>query len=61
MTSGWGCPYEDRGTCRKVAGKDCDPGMKGCILSGKVRFSVPEKDEARVIRERVATRKAEKD
>jgi hypothetical protein len=33
------------GICHKVAGACCRPGMKGCILVGKVQFEdgrVPE-------------------
>ena len=42
--SGWGCPHEVDGKCRKVDGKKCEPGMKGCTLSGKFRFSSSEKN-----------------
>jgi len=42
--SGWGCPHEKDGNCRKVPGKKCDPGMKGCTLSGRFRFSSDEKN-----------------
>jgi hypothetical protein len=45
--SGWGCPHEVNGNCRKVDGKKCDPGMKGCTLSGKFRFSSSEKNISR--------------
>ena len=44
---GWGCPYEKDGQCRKVPGKACDPGMKGCTLSGKFIFSSEEKNISR--------------
>jgi hypothetical protein len=37
--SGWGCAHEANGTCTRVGGRPCDPGMKGCILSGRFRFS----------------------
>lgn len=37
--SGWGCPHEVEGRCMRVKGFDCDPGMKGCVLSGRFRFS----------------------
>jgi hypothetical protein len=30
-----------------VDGKKCDPGMKGCTLSGKFRFSSSEKNISR--------------
>ena len=42
--SGWGCAHDDHGTCTKVAGRPCDPGMKGCILAGRFRFSNPVKN-----------------
>lgn len=37
--SGWGCPHEFNGTCQHVKGRPCDPGMKGCVLAGRFRFS----------------------
>lgn len=37
--SGWGCVHEVDGHCSRVAGRPCDPGMKGCILAGRFRFS----------------------
>ncbi len=37
--SGWGCVHEAAGGCTRVAGRPCDPGMKGCILAGRFRFS----------------------
>lgn len=42
--SGWGCPHEVRGTCARVLGRDCDPGMKGCILSGRFEFATESKN-----------------
>jgi hypothetical protein len=42
--SGWGCAHDDHGTCTRVAGRACDPGMKGCILAGRFRFSNPAKN-----------------
>ena len=36
--SSWNCRYEVNGICRKVDGAYCRPGMKGCILVGKVKF-----------------------
>lgn len=44
MSSGWGCPHDDKGTCTRVAGRPCDPGMKGCILAGRFRFSNQSKN-----------------
>jgi len=34
----WDCPNETHGTCKRVDGAYCQPGMKGCILAGRVRF-----------------------
>ncbi|RKZ36202.1 MAG: hypothetical protein DRQ37_04670 [Gammaproteobacteria bacterium] len=42
--SGWGCPHEANGTCQRVMGRTCDPGMKGCILFGRFLFSNPSKN-----------------
>ncbi len=36
--SSWSCRYEASGICRKVDGACCRPGMKGCVLVGKVKF-----------------------
>jgi len=36
--SSWSCRYELRGLCTKLDGAYCRPGMKGCILVGKVVF-----------------------
>ncbi len=36
--SSWSCPHEVDGLCGKVTGACCRPGMKGCVLAGKVRF-----------------------
>jgi hypothetical protein len=47
---GWGCPHEVRGDCMQVPGRRCDPGMKGCVLSGRFLFSVPAKNTSRVLR-----------
>ncbi len=44
MSGSWGCPHEVRGQCNKVPGEACDPGMKGCVLYGKVVFTDPEKN-----------------
>jgi len=34
----FGCPHEVDELCRRVNGACCVPGMKGCILYGKVEF-----------------------
>ncbi len=39
MGGGWGCPHEIEGFCQHVKGRPCDPGMKGCVLAGRFRFS----------------------
>jgi len=44
MSGGWGCPHEEDGKCRRVLDRDCDPGMKGCVLSGRFVFSTDEKN-----------------
>ncbi len=35
----WSCPHERRGQCMKVAGRPCEPGMRGCVLHGRFVFS----------------------
>jgi hypothetical protein len=40
----WGCPHEFNGVCQKVNNLPCDPGMKGCVLSGRFVFSNPAKN-----------------
>lgn len=46
MSSGWGCPNEVKGQCMKVGnGVTCDPGMKGCVLFGRFRFSNETKNK----------------
>lgn len=44
--SGWGCVHDQNGICAKVANRPCDPGMKGCVLAGRFRFSNPAKNRA---------------
>lgn len=36
--SSWSCRYELDGICQRVDGAFCRPGMKGCVLVGKVKF-----------------------
>lgn len=38
MSGSWGCPHEFAGLCQRLAGAYCDPGMRGCVLDGKVTF-----------------------
>lgn len=42
--SGWGCVHEVQGLCSRVANRPCDPGMKGCVLAGRFRFSNESKN-----------------
>lgn len=44
--SGWGCPHQDQEKCNRLGGLPCDPGMKGCILAGRFRFSNPAKNRS---------------
>ncbi len=37
--SSWSCPHDLNGVCQLVQGAACDPGMRGCVLHGKVRFA----------------------
>ncbi len=36
--SGWSCPHEVEGLCERVRGACCRPGMRGCVLAGRVEF-----------------------
>lgn len=36
--SGWSCPHETDGLCERVHGAYCRPGMRGCVLAGRVEF-----------------------
>jgi len=40
--SSWSCPHDVNGICQRVQGAACDPGMRGCVLEGKVRFARDE-------------------
>ncbi|MBZ0132266.1 MAG: hypothetical protein M9884_17070 [Rhodocyclaceae bacterium] len=42
--SAWSCPHDLNGTCQLVQGAACDPGMRGCVLHGKVRFASADKN-----------------
>lgn len=37
---GWSCPHYTGEICPLIR-KDCDPGDKGCVLYGKVKFTDP--------------------
>lgn len=43
--SSWGCPHEIKGRCQKVGQRECDPGMKGCVLAGRFVFANADKNE----------------
>lgn len=45
--SAWSCPHDVNGICQLVRGATCDPGMRGCVLHGKVRFASEAKNAAR--------------
>ncbi len=45
--SSWSCPHDLNGVCQLVQGAACDPGMRGCVLHGKVRFASAEKNAVR--------------
>jgi hypothetical protein len=34
----FGCPHEVDERCQRVSGAYCVPGMRGCVLQGKVEF-----------------------
>jgi hypothetical protein len=36
--SGWSCPHENDGVCERVELAYCRPGMRGCVLAGRVEF-----------------------
>lgn len=38
MSGSWSCPHEIDGVCQRVNGAICEPGMRGCVLDGKVTF-----------------------
>lgn len=44
--SGWSCPHQTGDYfCQRVR-RDCVPGMKGCVLRGKVRFAKDEESDS---------------
>lgn len=45
--SSWSCPHDLNGVCQLVQGAACDPGMRGCVLHGKVRFASAEQNAVR--------------
>lgn len=40
--SAWSCPHDLDRVCQRVRGAVCSPGMRGCVLEGKVRFAHDE-------------------
>jgi hypothetical protein len=36
--SSFSCPHQVNELCQKVKGAYCRPGMRGCVLCGKVEF-----------------------
>ena len=52
--SGWGCPHDVNGVCQRVPGRDCDPGMKGCVLFGRFRWADDAKNRPSGARRRAA-------
>ena len=42
MSTAWSCPHDLDGVCQQVRGARCEPGMRGCVLEGKVRFANPD-------------------
>ena len=45
--SAWSCPHDLDGVCQRVQGAICAPGMRGCVLEGKVRFASEEMNAKR--------------
>jgi len=45
--SAWSCPHDLDGVCQRVHGAVCAPGMRGCVLEGKVRFASDEMNRPR--------------
>ena len=40
----WSCPYEVKDYCNRLK-RDCQPGIKGCVLDQKVEFINCEADK----------------
>ncbi|MFZ5510597.1 MAG: hypothetical protein ACOZCP_11145 [Pseudomonadota bacterium] len=34
--SSWSCPHDVNDICQRVQGARCRPGMRGCVLEGRV-------------------------
>jgi hypothetical protein len=57
--SAWGCPHDLNGKCQRVLGRDCDLGMKGCVLFGRFTFADESKNVWRRKKEERAQRPAD--
>ncbi len=59
--SGWGCPHDLNGKCQRVPGRDCDIGMKGCVLFGRFTFADESKNAWRQKKEERSRRESAPD
>ncbi len=51
MTASWSCPHDLNGVCQRVAGAQCRPGMRGCVLHGRfVLANAPGPGELKPLR-----------
>ena len=58
--SSWSCPHQTGDYfCQRVK-KTCEPGMKGCILRGKVHFAKDDEVAQRIEAELKNSRKGGK-
>ncbi len=51
----WGCPHEIDGKCTHINNIPCDPGMKGCVLSGRYVFINSDAKSARFRNKKLAS------
>ncbi|MCL2658310.1 MAG: hypothetical protein FWD62_13035 [Betaproteobacteria bacterium] len=56
--SSWSCPHDLNNVCQRVQGARCDPGMRGCVLEGRVRFA---REESNVPRKPIRAEPVQKD
>ena len=40
----WGCPHQIDNLCVRL-NRECQPGIKGCVLRGRVTFLYPKEEE----------------
>lgn len=59
-TAAWSCPHDLERICQRVRGAVCSPGMRGCVLEGKVRFARDEMNLSRKPVKAVAPKTVEK-